>query len=74
MLAAMATRLWHFLRGVGSVLVIAPAAHETAAPLYRPQPSVEDALRAHWQAVGDNLRGAMAECERDEAPPTSRLR
>lgn len=61
MLATMETRIRHFLRGIGSALVIAPAAHETAAPLYRPQPPVEESLRAHWQAVGDHLRGAMAD-------------
>lgn len=74
MLAPMATRILNFLRGVGSVLVIAPAANETAAPLYRQQPSVEDSLRSHWQAVGGYLRGAMAEYERDETQPTSRTR
>lgn len=55
----MRKRLVNFLRGMGSVINLAPSPTREIEPLYRPSGTPEDAIREAWRKVGEHLAAAM---------------
>lgn len=59
-------RIRHYLRGVGSILELAPLSSPSRLVDYHYQPSVEESLRDYWQDVGDHLRAAAEMASDDD--------
>jgi hypothetical protein len=62
----MAQRILYFMRGMGTILEIAPdPERKVHQPFYRPVGSVEEELADAWRAVGDQLRAALYTVRRE---------
>ena len=69
----MRERLYAFLRGVGSVLVLMPPPRSPRRSIFAEEmlEPAEDQIRRYWQGVGDYLEaavlqeGARGQAERD---------
>ena len=69
MIGPMTKRLYSFLRGMGSVLEIAPAPERELLiqPLYERPDSDEAAIQGYWWEVGSYLQQAMDSVDREQA-------
>lgn len=63
----MPKRIKCFMRGMGTILEIAPDPNRKVhEPLYRPVGSVEQELTSAWRAVGGHLRTALYTVRREQ--------
>jgi len=61
----MGERVLNILRGMGSVLEIAPPPLNHASPAKVRRQSDSQAIGGDWRRVGDDLREAIARCRPD---------